>query len=152
MGLLNQRRKLIVDREVQYDLLMYVGLFVAFVFLSQIFVAYMFLHKLETKAALGELGSMSIAEFLAKFKVIFLLNELIAVSACVAVGFYFFNRLTSRIVGPLYNIRRILHLIKAKPEGNVEIKLRKDDYFHDLVDDLNVALNRDKNLPPPPTL
>ncbi len=150
MGLMNQRRKLIVDREVQYDLLMYVGLFVTFVFLSQIFVAYMFLHKLESKAELGELGSMSIAEFLAKFKVVFLLNELIAVTACVAVGFYFFNRLTSRIVGPLYNIRRILRVIKVKPESNVEIKLRKDDYFQDLVDDLNVALNRDKNPGPLP--
>ncbi|MDG0815988.1 HAMP domain-containing protein [Bdellovibrio svalbardensis] len=146
MGLLNQRRKLIVDREVQYDLLMYVGLFVAFVFLSQILVAAMFLHKLETKAALGELGSMSIAEFIAKFKVVFLIYELFAVSACAVVGFYFLNRLTSRIVGPLYNIRRILHLIKVKPESQIEIKLRKDDYFHELVDDLNTALKRDNVL------
>lgn len=150
MGLLRTRRRLIVDREVQYDLLMYIGLFVTFVFLSQILVAWLFVHKLEVKAELGELGSMSVAEFIAKFKVVFLLNELIAVSACLAVGFYFFNRLTTRIVGPLYNIRRILKLIRAKPENSVEIKLRKDDYFQDLVQDLNVALNREKTSETPP--
>ena len=141
MRLLNQRRKLIVDREVQYDLLMYVALFVTFVFLSQIFVAYLFLHKLEEKAELGQLGAMTITEFLAKFKVVFLLNELIAVGACLVIGFYFFNRLSSKIVGPLYNIRRILRLNKEQPGKTLEIKLRKDDYFQDLVDDLNTALS-----------
>lgn len=142
MKLLNQRRTLVVDREVQYDLLMHVVLFVVFVFLSQIFVAYMFLSKLETKAALGELGSMTILEFLMKYKVAFLINELVAVSACIVIGFYFFNRFTSRIVGPLYNIRRILHLRKTASESPVEIKLREGDYFQDLAEDLNIALNR----------
>ena len=145
MGLFKPRRKYVVNREVQFDLLMYVGLFVTFVFLSQIVVAYLFINKLQLKADTGELGSMTIVEFIDKFKMIFLLNEVVAVGTCFVLGFYFFNRVTSRIVGPLYNIGRMLKSVRNRPENTVEIRLRKDDYFQDLAKELNVALNRDRS-------
>lgn len=75
MGLFKPRRKLIVNREVQYDILMYMGLFITGVFITQIFAAWMIVHKLEQKASAGEFASMTIAEFIARYKTVFLINE-----------------------------------------------------------------------------
>ncbi|MBO9668036.1 MAG: HAMP domain-containing protein [Bdellovibrio sp.] len=143
MNLFKPRRQLIVNREVQYDVLMYVGLFVTGIFIVQIFAAWILVNELEEKAYAGGFGSMTIAEFISRYKVVFLINEMIAVTVCLIVGFYLTNRITSRIVGPLYNIRRILRRASYTEDANVaEIKLREDDYFQDLAKDLNVALQK----------
>jgi hypothetical protein len=144
MGILKHRRKLIVNREVQYDALMFVGLFVTGIFLAQVIAGWVLVSKLEEKALAGEYGSMSIAEFIARHKVMFLMNEFIVVAVCLVAGFYLTNRVTSKIVGPLFNIRRIINKA-TRPEETaevVEIKLREGDYFQDLAKDLNVALQK----------
>lgn len=144
MGLFKPRRKLIVNREVQYDILMYMGLFITGVFITQIFAAWIIVHKLEQKASAGEFASMTIAEFIARYKTVFLINELLAVGVCLIAGFYLTNRLTSKIVGPLYNIRRILRRNNAEtePSNVVEVKLRQGDYFQELAEDLNHTLRK----------
>jgi hypothetical protein len=144
MGIFKHRRKLIVNREVQYDALMFVGLFVTGIFVAQVIAGWVLISKLEDKAAAGEYGSMSIAEFIARHKVMFLMNEFIVVAACLIAGFYLTNRVTSRIVGPLFNIRRILNRASHQEEAAepVQIRLREDDYFQDLAKDLNVALQK----------
>ncbi|MEK2690681.1 HAMP domain-containing protein [Bdellovibrio sp. GT3] len=144
MGIFKHRRKLIVNREVQYDALMFVGLFVTGIFIAQVIAGWVLISKLESKALAGEYGSMTIAEFIAHHKTIFLVNELLVVIVCLVAGFYLTNKVTSKIVGPLFNIRRILNKA-AKPEAEpVEIKLREGDYFQDLAKDLNVALQKRK--------
>ncbi|WP_413578288.1 HAMP domain-containing protein [Bdellovibrio sp. HCB290] len=144
MSIFKHRRKLIVNREVQYDALMFVGLFVIGIFIAQVIAGWVLLSKLEDKALAGEYGSMTIAEFIKHHKVMFLVNELLVVIACLVAGFYLTNKLTSKIVGPLFNIRRIINRA-AKPEAeHVEIKLREGDYFQDLAKDLNVALQKRK--------
>ena len=138
------RRKLIVNREVQYDILMYMGLFVTGVFITQIFAAWLIVNRLEQQASAGDFSHMTIGEFIARYKTVFLINELLAVGVCLVVGFYLTNRLTSKIVGPLYNIRRILRRNNNDVEANnvVEIKLREGDYFQDLAEDLNTTLRK----------
>ncbi|WP_413587240.1 HAMP domain-containing protein [Bdellovibrio sp. HCB274] len=144
MSIFKHRRKLIVNREVQYDALMFVGLFVTGIFIAQVIAGWVLISKLESKALSGEYGSMTIAEFINHHKVMFLVNELLVVIACLVAGFYLTNKLTSKIVGPLFNIRRIINRA-AKPEAEpVEIKLREGDYFQDLAKDLNVALQKRK--------
>lgn len=143
MSIFKNRRKLIVNREVQYDALMFVGLFVTGIFIAQVIAGWVLISKLEDKAISGEYGSMSIAEFIARHKVMFLMNEFVVVVVCLIAGFYLTNKVTSKIVGPLFNIRRIInrasHTEAAEP---VEIKLREGDYFQDLAKDLNVALKK----------
>ncbi|UYL08504.1 HAMP domain-containing protein [Bdellovibrio sp. SKB1291214] len=144
MAIFKHRRKLIVNREVQYDALMFVGLFVTGIFVAQVIAGWVLISKLEDKAAAGEYGSMSIAEFIARHKVMFLMNEFVVVIGCLILGFYLTNRVTSRIVGPLFNIRRILNRASRQEEAAepVQIRLREDDYFQDLAKDLNVALQK----------
>ncbi|WP_374029120.1 HAMP domain-containing protein [Bdellovibrio bacteriovorus] len=137
MKLFKPRRKMIVNQEVQYDVLMYVGLFVVSIFIVQIFTAYLFIEQVEKVV-----GSMSALEFLSRYKVSFLVYQIIPVSLSLLVGIYIFNRLTSRIAGPLYNIKRVLRRVSDVDADNVEIKLRQDDYFQEEVKDINVILKR----------
>ncbi|WP_413561038.1 HAMP domain-containing protein [Bdellovibrio sp. HCB209] len=144
MSIFKNRRQLIVNREVQYDALMFVGLFVTGIFIAQVIAGWVLVSTLEEKALAGEYGSMSIAEFIARHKVMFLMNEFIVVVACLIAGFYLTNKVTSKIVGPLFNIRRIINRASRAEETAepVEIKLREGDYFQDLAKDLNVALQK----------
>jgi len=131
------RRRMIVNREVQYDVLMYVGLFVIALFLVQIFTAYLFIDQVERVV-----GTMSAREFLSRYKISFLVYQIIPVTFCLVVGVYFFNRLTSRIAGPLYNVKRTLEKARVGELESAEIRLREDDYFHEEIEDINVILKR----------
>lgn len=137
MSIFKPRRKMIVNREVQYDVLMYVGLFVIALFLVQVFTAYLFIDQVERVV-----GTMSALEFISRYKVSFLVYQIIPVTFSLVVGVYVFNRLTSRIAGPLYNMKRILQKARNGDPEPVEIKLRENDYFHDEIKDINVILKR----------
>lgn len=131
------RRKLIVNREVQYDVLMHVGLFVGALFLVQAGTAYLYLHQVQKVV-----GSMSALEFISRYKISFLVYQSISVTICMLVGVYFLNRLTSRIAGPLYNMKRILRKAQHDASGNLDIKLRDGDYFQEEMEDVNVILKK----------
>lgn len=136
MKQINVRRRLIVNKEVQFDILMYVAVLATAIFSLQMITGYFFLHKIEKIAILD---SMSIPEFVSHYKVVFLLVQFIPVVFCLALSLHFFNRLSSRIVGPLYNIRKTFQMM-ATDKRKREIRLREHDYFKDVVDEINLAL------------
>ncbi|KHD87122.1 MAG: hypothetical protein OM95_16205 [Bdellovibrio sp. ArHS] len=137
MKIFSQRRRLIVNREIQYDVLMYVGIFVMSIFVVQALALYLFLSRLEPVVS-----HMTALEFVTKYKVSFLIYQLIPVGFGMVVGVYVFNRLTSRIVGPLYNVKRVLQNAVENQQNPDEIKLRENDYFREEINDLNVILKR----------
>ncbi|KYG64774.1 hypothetical protein AZI86_11255 [Bdellovibrio bacteriovorus] len=131
------RRRLIVNREVQYDVLMYVGLFVMSLFMGQVAAGYLFVSQVEEVV-----GSMSAAEFLSRYKVSFLIYQTIPLAVCLLAGVFVFNRLTSRIAGPLYNARRVIRSIQEGTAKDPHIRLRENDYFKEEIDDINVILKK----------
>lgn len=131
------RRRMIVNREVQYDVLMYVGVFVFSIFLLQAIATYLFISRIEEV-----ISHLSAREFVARYKVSFLVYQMIPVGLGMLIGAYIFNRLTSRIAGPLYNMKRTLRILAESPDETPEIKLREDDYFHDEIEDVNIILRR----------
>lgn len=137
MPALRPRRRMIVNREVQYDILMYVGILVASLFTMQIVTAYMFLNQFETIAK-----NMTALEFLSRFKISFLVYQSISFGLCLIFGIFIFNRFSSRIAGPIYNMRRVLRKAQEIPGTPVSIHLREDDYFHDEIKDINAMLKR----------
>lgn len=144
MKLIQPRRKLIVNREVQYDVLMYVSLFVASAFITQVLAAFFIINKVEGMAEAGEFSSMTVLEFISRYKLSLMVFEMIPVLVCLVIAPIFFNRLTARIVGPLYNMRRILRRV-ADNDPSAEVRLRDGDYFQDLAKDLNVVIKKSKD-------
>ena len=140
MVLGKSRRKLIVNREVQYDVLMHVCVFVLALFMVQACTAYVYLYQVQKVV-----GSMSAVEFIEKYKVSFLVYQSISVTVCMLVGGYFFNRLTRRIAGPLYNMKRVLRRSLTQPGQDLDIKLREDDYFKEEIEDVNAMLKKTGN-------
>ncbi|AFY02606.1 HAMP domain-containing protein [Bdellovibrio bacteriovorus] len=136
------RRKLIVNREVQFDVVMHVSLFVAVLFLAQLFAAWLFIGKIQELAGTGAFSMMSVQEFISRYKTVFLVYQLIPVLLGLVVGFWYFNRMTRRIVGPLFNIKRTVKRMADENLDSVEIHLRENDYFQDLAQDINVVLQK----------
>ncbi|MNK06292.1 hypothetical protein D3C87_241860 [compost metagenome] len=141
---IHRRRRLIVNPEVQFDVLMYVGLFVATLFLGQILACYLFISKIQQISGIGDFQTMSVSEFIARYKIVFLVYQLIPVLLGLVVGYWYFNRMTSKIVGPLYNIKRTMRRIAENDSLPAPIQLRSDDYFQDLAEDINAALKKTK--------
>lgn len=133
----NLRRKIIVNREVQYDVLMYVGIFVLALFSIQAMTAYVYISQVSSAV-----GHLSALEFIDRYKVSFLVYQTVSVTLCMAGGIYFFNRLTLRIAGPLYNMRRVLKKAQQPGEAPLSIQLRENDYFKEEIDDVNSMLKK----------
>lgn len=136
------RRRLIVNKEVQFDVVMHVSVFVAVLFLAQIVAAWLFLNKIQSLAGDGAFSLMSVQEFIVRYKTVFLVYQLIPVLLGLLVGVWYFNRMTRRIVGPLFNIKRTIKRMSDEDLESVEIQLRQDDYFRDLAEDINVVLRK----------
>lgn len=137
MNLIKRRRKLIVNREVQYDLLMHVGLLIATFFVAQIITSFVFIQRVWKVAE-----AMSAIEFINQYKISFLIYQSIPFSLCLILGTYFFSRFSSRIAGPLYNMKKVVQKANEGQLHNAEIKLREHDYFQDEINDINVMLKR----------
>lgn len=130
------RRRLIINREVQFDVLMYVWIFVFSLFVAQTLTAVLFISQIE-----GAIELMTAREFLAQYKVSFWVYQFVPVSICCIVGFFVFSRLTSRIVGPVYNMQRVLKT-NAETEEVAQIRVREDDYFRQEMRDVNLLIKR----------
>lgn len=142
MKIFRPRRKLIVHREVQFDVLMHVSIFVIILFLGQVLAGYLFLSKIQAMAGEGAFSLMSVGEFVSRYKTVFLVYQLIPVLFGLLAGFWYFNSMTRRIVGPLFNIRRSIRRMAEEDLDSVEIQLRADDYFQDLAQDINIVLKK----------
>lgn len=137
MKLPKPRRKLIVNREVQYDLLMYVSLLIAVFFVAQIFTAFIFLQRVE-----GTAETMSASDFIARYRISFLVYQIFPFSLCLFLGTFFFSHFSSRIAGPLYNMKKVVQRANKGTKDSVEIRLRENDYFKDEINDINAMLRR----------
>lgn len=137
MPMLKPRRKTIVNREVQFDILMYVGLLISSLFIMQVVAAFIFLHQFQKIAQ-----NMSALEFISRHKISFLVYESIPLLACLVLSVSIFNRFSIRIVGPLFNMKRVLRRAKNNPESTEAIRLREGDYFRDEINDVNDMLKR----------
>ncbi|MEN0057311.1 MAG: HAMP domain-containing protein [Bdellovibrio sp.] len=135
MEILKPRRRLIVNREVQYDVLMHLSILVVSLFLAQVLAASLFLYHYREV-----IPTMSALDFISRFRISFLVYQLIPLTLGLLIGSYIFNRLTSRIAGPLYNMKRILHSVDQDRSRDLEIKLREDDYFQEEIEDINRVL------------
>ncbi len=115
------RRKLIVNREVQYDVLMYVGMFVISIFIMQSLATYLFISRVE-----DVITNLSAQEFVARYKISFLIYQLIPVCVGMVFGAFIFNRLTNHIAGPLYNMKRVLsNVTEVKSESPWKLNCAK---------------------------
>lgn len=131
------RRKMIINHEVQYDMLMHVGLWICGLFVAQILTAFLFIHEVQSVAE-----KMSAMEFITRYRISFLFYQLIPVGLGLVFGTYFFNRFSSRIAGPLYNMKRVVKRANEHLGEPAEIKLRENDYFKKEIEDINVLLRR----------
>ena len=84
---------------------------------------------------------MTAREFLAHYKTSFWVYQFVPVSICCIAGFFVFSKLTSRIVGPVYNMQRVLKT-NAETEEVAQIHVREDDYFRQEMRDVNLLLKR----------
>lgn len=132
-----KRRKTIVNREVQFDILMYVGLLVVSLFIMQVVSASMFLHQFQKLAE-----NMSALEFISRYKVSFLIYQSFPLGICLIFGVTIFNRVSSRIAGPLFNMKRVLRKAQENPDAPSLIHLRQGDYFQEEINDVNEMLKR----------
>lgn len=137
MRLMKPRRKMIVNQELQFDVLMYVAVFVFSLFIVQTAVAGIFIYHLSEYAQ-----ELKAHEFIDRYKVGFLIWQGASLCVSLALGVSFFNRLTSRIAGPLYNIRKTLRQARNENADVVQIRLREDDYFQNEVRDINESLHK----------
>ncbi|MNL59758.1 hypothetical protein D3C87_1835110 [compost metagenome] len=87
---------------------------------------------------------MTVAEFISRYKLSLMIFEMLPVIVCLIIAPMFFNRLTARIVGPLYNMRRILRRV-AEDDSSAEVHLREGDYFQDLAQDLNTVIKKSQS-------
>lgn len=141
----NLRRRLIVNPEVQFDVLMYVALFIGTLFLVQILAGYLFITKIHSISGMGDFQTMSVAEFINRYKTVFMVYQLLPILVGLVAGYWYFNKVTSKIVGPIYNIKRSVHRLATEEDSVVTpIRLRSDDYFQDLADDINTVLKKTK--------
>lgn len=133
---------MIVNAEVQFDVLMYVGVFISTLFLAQIGACYLFIHKIQSISGFGDFQSMSVADFIARYKTVFMVYQIIPIILGLVVGYWYFNHMTRKIVGPIFNIKRTMKKAAEEDVGGTLIHLRSDDYFQDLAEDINAILQK----------
>jgi hypothetical protein len=66
---------------------------------------------------------------------------------CIAgVLFYVFGvYYSNKIAGPIYRFTKSLDELQKDPQAKVSFKIRKDDYFKELSEKLEVVINKNKN-------
>lgn len=138
--LLKPRTKFFIHRQVQLDVIMHVLIFLIGLFITQIFCGYFFIQKVLSGTGVDVMQELSAVEFISRYKTLFLMSQLVPVSIFLLLGIFYFGRMTQRIVGPLFNIQRSLRRLNAESLEKLEIKLREDDYFQELAQQINTLI------------
>lgn len=135
MKMKNLRRKLLVDKNLQYNIIRYLVIYstvLSMVFLSVLYIASsIFITKVAQlnvdqdmiNYLYSDLNYMTVAFF-----VLILLISLISS--------YFSLYFSNKIAGPIYNMNQTLEANRKNNTKNL-IKLRSQDYFLDLADKIN---------------
>lgn len=128
---------MIINPEIQYEMLKYLAVLILMIFLAQMVAIVLFFNQISEMA---QDSTLSPFEMLSQYKYILLTYQMIPIISISCVGFYFFNKFTNRIVGPIFNINRIVKRINAGEVESAEIKLRDGDYFKEFANDLNTLI------------
>ena len=136
----NRRKQLIINPEIQYEMLKYLAVLILMIFLAQMVTIVLFFNQISEMAQ--DNATMSPFDLLSQYKYILLAYQMIPIISISCVGFYFFNKFTNRIVGPIFNINRVIKRINDGEVEKTEIKLRDGDYFKELAADLNTLIKK----------
>lgn len=142
--ILKPRTKFFIHRQIQLDVIMHVLIFLVGLFIAQIFCGYFFINRVVAGAGIDVMQELSAVEFISRYKTLFLMSQLIPVSIFLLLGIYYFGRMTQKIVGPLFNIQRSLRRLNTEGLEKLEIKLREDDYFQELAQQINTLISSKK--------
>lgn len=140
MKIKKARTQFFVNKQVQYDVIMHVLIFMVGLFVTQIMCTYLFVSRIEGILGVATFEEMSAVEFIQRYKSSFLVIQLIPVVLFLFVGFVYFGRMTLKIVGPLFNIQRTLRKLNDDGLEKLEVKLRDDDYFQELAQQINLLI------------
>ena len=136
----NRRKQLIINPEIQYGMLTYVGALILINVIAQFISMMMFFSQIATLAQANDSAFSDILHLMSDYKSLFFIYNLIPSVSISIIGFYFFNRFTNRIVGPIYNINNVIKSTNAGTNEKPQIRLRDGDYFTDFAKNLNVLL------------
>ena len=142
--ILKPRTKFFIHRQVQLDVIMHVLIFLVGLFVTQILCGYFFIGKVVSGAGPDAMQELSAFDFISRYKVVFLMSQLIPVSIFLLLGIFYFGRMTQKIVGPLFNIQRSLKRLNTESLEKLEIKLREDDHFQELAQQINTLISSKK--------
>lgn len=134
------RTTFFINRQVQLDVIMHVMIFVSGLFLTQLICAVLFVLRIESLIGVDALQELSAMEFLNRYKYFFAVTQVIPLVIFIILGIFYFGRMTQKIVGPLFNIQRVLRTMNNEGREKLEIKLREDDYFQELAQQINVLI------------
>ena len=136
-GAANRRRTLIINPEIQYGMLTYVGALILINVIAQFISMMMFFSQIATLAQGNDSAFSDILHLMSDYKSLFFVYNLIPSVSISIIGFYFFNRFTNRIVGPIYNINNVVKATNAGTNEKPQIRLRDGDYFMEFAANLN---------------
>jgi hypothetical protein len=137
---LNQRRLQLIQKDVQIGFGKFLILFLVFCLVSSTMAFVFFFKLLQVENIIdSELLASYLQSNLAQIILIFTLPFIF----CVPMVIYFFIRFTHRVCGPIYRCHESIKNILAG-EAGVQIKIRKNDYYQDFADDLNLLIEKTK--------
>lgn len=139
------RKQWLVEGNLQWDIVKFVvalGVVLNLLFFTAI---YIYFSELNSQAIdLGVSSGNSFFNFI--YEEQFHLISMVAVTSLISmvIACVLAIYLSNRIAGPVYRIKKELSRISNSTSGELKISIREDDYFQDLVKDLNQVLQQKK--------
>lgn len=134
----NRRKTLIINPEIQYGMLAYVGALVVINIIAQFICVMLFFSQIAALAQANDSPFADLLHLMSDYKILFLIYNLIPSISISIIGFFFFNRFTNRIVGPIYNINNVVKAVNEGKNEAPQIRLRQGDYFTEFAKNLNI--------------
>lgn len=132
----DNRKQLIVNKEVQFDLLAFLGVSGASFFICQTALALIFYGQIR-----DILPFVTSEELISRYAIPFFVLQIIPLATTFIICTIYFNKLTNQIVGPIYKIKKTFEMALQTNEFQ-PIVLREGDYFKKEVDVINEYMNR----------
>lgn len=138
----NLRQKLLVDKNLQYNIIRYLVIYstvLSMVFLSALYIAAsLFITKIAQLNVDQEIINFLYSDINYLAISFFFLILLLAMASS-----YFSLVFSNKIAGPIYNMNQTLEANRKNNTKNF-IKLRNQDYFLDLADKINHLIDQQK--------
>ncbi len=105
-------------------------------------IAFVFFSLMAIAASSGDTGILNLVIYNISNNITLVAGGfLVLILFALGFGYWFFRSFTTKICGPIYNIHlRVQEHLNG--QDNVQIQIRKDDFYHDLVDDLNKVFKK----------